>query len=434
MEEKVEERLLYNENRFGIINVKYSQKILVFLIVLEILIGSAFLHIINSNDLQNRVKREYEIKRTGMIKLTKGMYRGNTEFGYFTGEGVFSFNTGTVYSGVWNNNHLAGDGELKIPEEGNYDGNLRNSQKWGRGKFTWNDGTVYDGEWKNDQMDGEGLYLSAEGVQYSGIFKKNEMYSGKCTFINDTGNYSITYEQGNIDTVTIDYTDGSKYSGECDINGLNGKGTLSFVDGDVYQGNFKENLRNGYGIYTWASGDKYDGIWLEDQMTGSGTYTYSDGSYLNGSFENNKLKSGKYHLENSDGTYDFRITDGNIASVEMTLVDGTICSGDINDGSLSGYVRIEYNNGDKYSGKMLNGQRNGQGLYTWSNGASYTGMWSEDKMNGDGIYMYASMEEGSKVVGKFKNGKPDGECQYYKDKKTCYKTDWINGKCVKIYE
>lgn len=28
----------------------------------------------------------------------------------------------------------------------------------------------------------------------------------------------------------------------------------------------------------------------------------------------------------------------------------------------------------------------------------------------------------------------DGECRYYLDKDTVFKTDWVNGNCVKIYE
>ena len=55
-------------------------------------------------------------------------------------------------------------------------------------------------------------------------------------------------------------------------------------------------------------------------------------------------------------------------------------------------------------------------------------------MNGDGTYFYPSDAKGYKLTGSFKNGKPNGECQYYTDSSTHYQTDWANGKCVKIYE
>jgi hypothetical protein len=70
----------------------------------------------------------------------------------------------------------------------------------------------------------------------------------------------------------------------------------------------------------------------------------------------------------------------------------------------------------------------------WSSGASYDGTWKNDKMDGQGVYMYPSAETGYKLTGTFSNGLPSGECYYYTTSSTKYKTDWNNGKCVKIYE
>ena len=246
-----------------------------------------------------------------------------------------------------------------------------------------------------------------------------------------TTNIGFSYE---IDKASIEYTDGSTYVGTCDTNGLTGIGKITFINGDFFEGTFLDGYRNGQGVYTWDSGDKYDGEWSSDQMTGTGIYTYSNGSYASGTFDKNMFVSGNYHIENDFGNYTFTITDGKPIAVEASLVGGTSYKGEMSDGKLSGQAQIRYSNGDRYNGNVSNGQRSGQGTYTWTSGASYDGNWSNDQMNGSGTYFYPSSEDGYKLAGSFENGKPNGECKYYADLLTYYQTDWVNGKCVKIYE
>lgn len=83
---------------------------------------------------------------------------------------------------------------------------------------------------------------------------------------------------------------------------------------------------------------------------------------------------------------------------------------------------------------MKNGLREGDGKYTWKNGAYYTGEWESNQPHGDGTYIFPKGGKALKLTGKFSNGLPDGECRYYLDKDTVFKTDWVNGNCVKIYE
>ena len=402
--------------------------------LLELATVSGFIYEINVNDLHNRVLREYEIRQTGQIELAKGLYEGDTDFGYLTGRGKFIFETGAEYEGNWENNHLNGQGTLKVPIEGTYNGSFKDSQKSGQGTFSWDDVTLYEGDWKNDQMWGQGKYITADNVVYSGTFQKNLLFEGICTFSNDTGSYVLTYKQGEIDDVNIKYIDGSTYIGGCDSKGLRGTGTITFISGDIYKGTFSQGYRNGQGVYEWTSGDKYDGEWSADKMSGTGTYTYSDGSYASGTFEDNIFMNGSYHIENDFGTYTFTITNGEPTAVDMSLVSGTTYNGAMSDGKLSGQAQISYSNGDKYNGNVSDGQKSGQGTYTWVSGASYEGKWDGDQMNGAGTYFYSSNEDGYKLVGSFENGKPNGECQYYTNTTTHYQTDWSKGKCVKIYE
>lgn len=404
------------------------------LIAIETVIAGAFSYKILSEDLYSRVSREHEMRSSGQIKLTQGIYTGETNFGYFSGLGNFAFKTGETYTGKWEHNQIKGNGTLNIPSEGIYQGDFLASQKSGNGIFTWADGVIYEGEWKNDQMCGQGTYTTPDGVIYSGTFDNNNFQSGTCTFDNNTGNYILTYKDGVIDKAEITYADGSTYEGTCGINSLTGTGTMVFVSGDAYAGAFSDGYRNGQGIYNWISGDKYDGEWANDQMNGSGTYTYADGGYANGRFEKNAFVNGTYHIENDFGNYTFTITNGEPTAVEMVLENGTIYSGDMSYGALSGQAQIQYSNGDQYSGTVRSGHKWSQGRYTWVSGASYEGSWSEDQMNGSGTYFYPKNEKGYKLTGSFENGKPNGECQYYITTFAHYKTDWSKGKCVKIYE
>lgn len=54
---------------------------------------------------------------------------GETDFGYFSGEGKFSFKTGTEYTGEWNQNQLKGKGIWHTPNEGTYHGEFSESKK-----------------------------------------------------------------------------------------------------------------------------------------------------------------------------------------------------------------------------------------------------------------------------------------------------------------
>lgn len=421
------EQAIHKRNIIAVVSI-------VFLVAIEAaLIGVLGWRMLTEN-FSERVVREFAIRSTGKLVFNSGTYIGDTDFGYFSGDGEFTFATGAVYIGEWDNNAINGIGVLNVPIEGTYDGEFSDSQKNGVGTFLWDDGSIYDGEWKNDEMTGQGEYTSADGVVYTGTFKENTFQQGNCVFVNYTGSYCLIYKNGEIDSASIEFEDGNQYIGECDVTSLSGVGTMSYTNGDQYVGSYQNGARNGQGIYTWESGDVYDGIWDNDCMSGTGTYTYADGSYASGTFVNNIFENGTYYLETSFGCYTFAITDGEATAVNMVLENGTTYNGDLTDGKLSGRAQIQYANGDSYDGQVSEGCKNGQGVYEWVSGASYDGHWADDVMSGNGTYYYSSSEDGYKLSGSFDNGKPDGECNYYTSSSEYYKTDWSAGKCVKIYE
>lgn len=44
---------------------------------------------VQADDLQRRVLREHEMRSSGQIQFTKGLYAGETDFGYLSGDGQF---------------------------------------------------------------------------------------------------------------------------------------------------------------------------------------------------------------------------------------------------------------------------------------------------------------------------------------------------------
>lgn len=423
-----------DEYRKGIRRRRGCSFLFLLLILAQSFVCLFLLGGISAENLHQRVTREYENSFSGENSFESGTYFGDTEFGYFDGDGVFKYVTGTVYTGQWSNNHIHGVGVLNVPSEGTYEGEFIRSQKSGNGTFTWDDGAVYKGEWKNDQMSGQGTYTSPDNVTYIGTFQENRFFEGSCEFENTTGSYVATYKAYEIDNLEVQFADGTLYIGDANEEAISGSGTMTFANGDKYSGNFENGSRSGKGIYTWASGDKYDGSWEDDSMNGSGSYTYADGSCAKGKFKDNEFIEGSYTVVNSFGEYTFTIEDQEPVAVKMVLASGTTYSGDMENGELTGTAQIVYSNGDKYSGRVDDGYKTGQGTYIWSSGASYEGDWAEDKMNGQGTYFYPETENGYKLSGTFENGVPHGQCWYYESSSESYKTDWTNGRCVKIYE
>lgn len=404
------------------------------ILLCDILACSLLWTVINANDFAWRVYSEFQNSLFSRVCLTTGEYTGETDFGYFTGNGAFAYKSGASYTGTWDANELEGVGVFNDPSSGTYKGSYSDSRKNGKGTFTWTDGDKYTGEWREDQLSGEGEYVSSGGAVYRGIFKSNVFIKGVCTFKSGHDSCSIVYKDGKLNQLEVAYSDGSSYKGAVSSAGIDGKGEMKYARGDSFSGMYADGKREGNGVYIWADGCKYEGGWKKDAMDGDGVFTFANGDVAKGVFSQNRFVEGTYEVNNSDGKYIFCIEDSKASSVSISLADGTICSGSVEDGKLAGQVQIKYGNGDEYLGAVDGGMKSGTGTYTWASGASYQGAWQDDKMNGPGTYTFPAGQVGNKIVGSFVDGYPDGQCQYYADAIKQYKTDWQGGRCVKVYE
>ncbi len=169
---------------------------------------------------------------------------------------------------------------------------------------------------------------------------------------------------------TIEYSDGSVYTGETAELKPNGEGKLLFLSGEYYEGDFVYGKMTGYGVYVYAPviGDRYEGYMQVGKRSGTGKYPWADGSYYEGGYEND--------MKNGEGKY--------------IWANGESYSGTYVNDVKNGRGVYEYKNGDKYEGDFVNDVRQGAGTYTWANGESYTGQFVDDMMDGHGIYTWAT--------------------------------------------
>lgn len=321
------------------------------------------------------------------------IYSGEFSNGLPNGQGTATFLDGQTYTGTFVDCEYEGIGVFVFPGIGKYEGEFSASFRHGQGVFTWDTGEVYDGAWAEDQITGYGKLITAEGNVYEGDFTNGVLNGSELLNQVATGSYSVREAE---DTETA----GTRY------------------------------------IIRYSHREVYEGEVQDDRFHGEGSFTLSDGSTLVGQFENGEFVSGTYTTKINYNSCVFEVVDGCITHAEIKYNTGAIYSGDYKDGVISGNGTMKYSNGDVYEGEFENGLKSGQGTYTWTwqNGAHYTGTWENDQMNGSGTYFYPTWAKGYKLVGNFKDGKPDGQCEFYLTESTHYTTDWKNGSIAKIYE
>lgn len=208
-------------------------------------------------------------------------------------------------------------------------------------------------------------------IRFFGIVKDGVAQNGWLSYSEGTRG---SLKDGN----TIEYADGSVYTGSLIDCKRSGQGTFTYANGDVYAGSFLEDEMNGQGTLTYANGDKYEGTFQNGMRSGQGTLTYADGSTYVGAFAEDR--------KNGEGTY----TSGN------TLFVGNY----VND-IKEGYGEQTFSNGDTYKGEYKNDMRNGEGTYTFANGEVYTGNFKDNQMYGQGTFTWPS---GRTTSGWFENG------------------------------
>merc|ERR1712157_628727 len=78
---------------------------------------------------------------------------------------------GRIYTGQWQNGHMAGSGRMDFPDGSRCEGEHEMDVKSGEGTFMWADGRTYRGQWNDGKQDGAGCTIDANGVMSRGTWK-----------------------------------------------------------------------------------------------------------------------------------------------------------------------------------------------------------------------------------------------------------------------
>ena len=165
-------------------------------------------------------------------------------------------------------------------------------------------------------------------------------------------------------------------------NCLDGKGKYKFENGSIYSGQFSDGKLNGKGTMRYHSGDIYTGMWEDNKKNGGGKFERSNGNIYEGQFVNGKL--------NGKGRLLYKSKDRYVG----TFIDNV----------PNGKGKIYFKNGNKYEGDVVSGKMHGEGSMIYKNGNFYKGAWNQNKKHGNGFFQFAS---GKHVEGVWVDGKRD---------------------------
>jgi len=261
---------------------------------------------------------------------------------------------------------------------------------------------------------------------------KGDCFNGYGTFDYPNGSrYIGEFKDGNPHGKGILYfSNGNKYIGHWIANFREGEGRFVYAEGHEYLGQFVHDAFHGYGVMTYANGDRYEGNWANDRQEGRGIYFFSNGQRYEGEFVR-----GRFHGE---GT--------------MFYIDGSRYEGGWDQGKQHGQGVWVYADGRRSSGIWAFGVpqetgvaletrqegagpydrncnavfcRDGTGQYTYSDGSRFLGSFVDGLPEGEGTVYYAN---GDKYAGGWEQHAPHGVgTMYYKGGKV-YAAEWEYGR------
>ena len=244
------------------------------------------------------------------------------------------FADGAIYRGAMRGTSLHGKGEY-VSKAFKYQGEFLDGLKQGTGVYVWDNGDRYDGLFNQDKPDGRGKYHFANGDTYEGEVKAGVII-GRGIYATKTGDtFEGSFMGGKPHGVGVyRFANGDRYEGEMDQGRLQGRGryisktgerieapfiegkaqgigTYHFTNGDRYEGEISAGALSGQGVYHYKSGLRYEGEVRAGQPEGKGTFWFLDGTRFEGIFENGLAKA-RGEMVRPDG-----------ARVPAEIVDGS---------------------------------------------------------------------------------------------------------------
>jgi hypothetical protein len=286
-----------------------------------------------------------------------------------------------------------GRGVMLYQDGTKYAGDFRKGVPHGKGEVAIANGGSYRGDWVAGGREGVGVYRRPTGEVYTGSFKKNKQ----------SGRGVMTYPNGN------------KYEGNWENDLPNGYGKYTFpATGEWYEGVFVNGLPNGMGVMAYKDGDKYVGEWRDNKRHGRGKINKKDGRVVDVVFENGRLVSENGVPMGSDGKPLVSTTKPNASNTEGGTATTPNPPATVPSNEFSRNCNREYCGG-------------GKGTFTYGDGSRWVGEFKDGIPEGQGTCYYA---DGNKYVGKFEKHAPNGEGTMYRSDGRIVTAIWEYGRPV----
>ncbi|XP_051705243.2 alsin isoform X3 [Oryctolagus cuniculus] len=207
-------------------------------------------------------------------RLKDATYNGRWLSGKPHGRGVLKWPDGRMYSGMFRNGLEDGYGEYRIPhkalnKEDHYVGHWKEGKMCGQGVYSYASGEVFEGCFQDNVRHGHGLLRSGKLTSSS-----PSMFIGQWVMDKKAG-------YGVFD----DITRGEKYMGMWQDDACQGNGVVVTQFGLYYEGNFHLNKMSGNGVLLSEDDTIYEGEFSDDwTLSGKGTLTMPNGDYIEGYF------------------------------------------------------------------------------------------------------------------------------------------------------
>lgn len=95
------------------------------------------------------------------------------------GKGTYTSTGSERYTGSWINDKMSGEGVYNFASGCVYSGAFVDGSFEGFGTYTWPDGAKYAGNWLGNKMHGEGVYTDANKIENRGTFYNGLYDSGR---------------------------------------------------------------------------------------------------------------------------------------------------------------------------------------------------------------------------------------------------------------
>uniref|UniRef100_A0A8B9UQT6 Alsin Rho guanine nucleotide exchange factor ALS2 n=1 Tax=Anas zonorhyncha TaxID=75864 RepID=A0A8B9UQT6_9AVES len=207
-------------------------------------------------------------------RFKDAVYDGRWLSGKPHGRGTLKWADGRMYSGTFRTGLEDGYGEYRVPnkalnKDDHYVGYWKEGKMCGHGVYSYATGEVYEGCFQDNMRHGHGLLRSGKLTSSS-----PSMFIGQWTMDKKSG-------YGVFD----DITRGEKYMGMWQDDLCQGNGVVVTQFGLYYEGAFSTNKMMGTGILLSEDDTVYEGEFSDNwTLSGKGTLTLPNGDYIEGLF------------------------------------------------------------------------------------------------------------------------------------------------------